>query len=79
MELILENHALPEDNSKSSMQCHQTLKIADTKKNRRSLLNSQGNVKEELIPLHPNSNHFKDKVCKFCAQNTTQKIKFLDK
>ena len=63
MELIFENQALPEDTSKSSMQYHQTLKIADTKKNRRSFSNFQGNVKEELIPLHPNSNHFKDKVC----------------
>ena len=63
MELILENQALPEDNSKSSMQSHDTLKIADTKKNRRSFANFQGNMKEELIPLHPNSSHFKDKVC----------------
>ena len=65
MELILENQALPEDNSMSSMQSHQTLKVVDTKKNRRSFSNFQGNVKEELIPLHPNSNRFKDKVGQF--------------
>ena len=62
MGLILDKQTLPEDTSKLSMQSHQTLKIADTKKNRRSFSNFQGNITEELIPLHPNSNHFKDKV-----------------
>ena len=62
MELILEKQTLPEDNSKLSMQSHQTLKIADTK---RIDVYFQGNIVEEMIPLHPNSNHFKNKVCQF--------------
>ena len=65
MELILEKQTLPEDNSKLSMQSHQTLKIADTKKNQRSFSNFQGNIKEELILLHPNTSHYKNKVCQF--------------
>ena len=53
MELILEKQTLPEDNSKFSMQSHQTLKIADTKNNRRSFSNLRGNIIKELILLHP--------------------------
>ena len=58
MELILEKQTLPEENSKFSMQSHQTLKIADTKNNRRSFSNLRGNIIKELILLHPNSRAF---------------------
>ena len=64
LELILENQALPEDKSKSSMQS-QTLKIADSKKTRLSSSSLQGKLKEESIPLHAKTTYNKEKVaCK---------------
>ena len=65
MELILENQTLPADKSMSSMQNHQTLMDADSKKTRRSSSTFQQKMKDELIPLHPKSPSSKEKVCKF--------------
>ena len=47
------------------MQSHQTLTVADSKKNRRSSTSFQGKMKDESIPLNSKSTHLKEKVSRF--------------